>query len=363
MRQVTLVIPTMAGGGAERVMASMANRWVQRGDIVTIVTFSHKNTDVYPLDETVHRVGLDMMGKSSNVFSALCKNLWRLWRLRRAILKSNPDHVISFIDKMNVTTIMACLFSRVRVIISERVDPYLHDIGKVWDRLRIWTYPHCRAIVVQTEGIKDRIRPLMKAKPIFVIANPARPCSNPPKNRTDATENSRRMMAVGRLDRQKGFDLLIDAFAKIAASFPKWNVVILGEGLERENLTRLIEEKELQNRVTLAGWTADPESEMHKSDLFVLSSRFEGFPNVLLEAMACGLPVIACDCPSGPKQIVRHEIDGLVVPSEDITALSAAMERMVSDEAFRKSCAERSAEIVERYSVKNFLTQWDNVLD
>lgn len=167
---------------------------------------------------------------------------------------------------------------------------------------------------------------------------------------------------MGRLDRQKGFDLLIEAFSRIAAKHPDWSVHILGDGSERAALEALIESKHLAGRVVLRGWVDDPVAELRAAELFVLSSRFEGFPNALLEAMACGLPAVACDCPGGPAEIIRAGTDGLLVPPEDTAALAAALEQLMSDDELRARLAGRASEVKRRFSVERFFEQWEAVL-
>ena len=167
---------------------------------------------------------------------------------------------------------------------------------------------------------------------------------------------------MGRLARQKGFDLLIEAFSRIANQHPQWSVKILGEGPARASLKRLIAEKGLNGRVVLAGWEPDPDFVLKQSDLFVLSSRFEGFPNALLEAMACGLPSISFDCPSGPAEIIRDTIDGLLVPAEDIEALANTLDRVLGDDSLRQRLSAEAVHVVDRFSAERYFANWDAVL-
>jgi glycosyltransferase involved in cell wall biosynthesis len=359
-----LVIPSLESGGAERVLARMANHWAEAGDDVTLVTLSSSANDTYSLEPRVRRIGLDLMRDSRQVAAALWNNLTRVRSLRRLLRKSRPDAVISFTDRMNVVTLLAARGLGLRIVVSERVDPSQHAAGRVWSLLRRWTYPRAAMIVVQTDTVREKVRAFAGACPVCVIPNAVSPPGPEAVERAAIVRDpaKRHIVAMGRLDPQKGFDLLIDAFTRMAAQFPQWSVRILGEGPERPRLEKLITDKKLGGRVTLCGWTAQPASALMGSDLFVLSSRYEGFPNALLEAMACGLPSIAFDCESGPAEIVRHETDGLLVPSGNVEQLAAAMSRLMSNDAVRARFGTAARAVCERFSSERFFERWEELL-
>jgi GalNAc-alpha-(1->4)-GalNAc-alpha-(1->3)-diNAcBac-PP-undecaprenol alpha-1,4-N-acetyl-D-galactosaminyltransferase len=363
-RRLTLVVPSLALGGAERVVATMANHWAARGDTVTVITLSAATTDTYSLDPAVTRIALDLMRESAGAIRAILNNLIRVRRLRAAIRRSQPDTVISFIDRMNIVTLLACRPLDVDTVISERIDPSRQPLDGTWSWLRRAVYPQARALVVQTEAVHRQMDPVMDGRTIYVIANavdaPATDRPTPPRRKND--DGSRQIAAMGRLAAQKGFDLLIDAFAQAAKGQQRWSLTILGEGPERSRLEEQIRTNGLNGRVRLAGWVADPSSVLRDCDAFVLSSRFEGFPNALLEAMALGLPAISFDCPSGPADIIRHEVDGLLVPPEDVPALSAAIRRLLGDEQLRSRLGTEARSVVERFSSERYFAAWDEVL-
>lgn len=362
-RRLTLTVPSLAFGGAERVVAKMANHWAARDEAVTVVTLSAEAGDTYPLDSRVSRVALNAMRESRGVVQAVNHNLIRVHLLRTAIAQTQPETVISFTDRMNVLTAVACRPLGVDTVLSERIDPSRHQIGRAWSWLRRRFYPSARALVVQTERVRRQMQRIMRGRPIYVIPNAVEPPANA------GTGNSQRdaagvrwVIAVGRLAPQKGFDLLIDAFARIAERHPQWSLKILGEGPARPSLERLVVRRGLDQRVVLTGWEPDPASVLRQCELFVLSSRFEGFPNALLEAMACGVPSISFDCDSGPAEIIRDDVDGLLVPPENVAALAAAMDRFIENEPLRRRLGGEAMHVVERFSVERYFAQWDAVL-
>lgn len=169
----------------------------------------------------------------------------------------------------------------------------------------------------------------------------------------------KRALAAGRLVEQKGFDLLIEAFARVAGQHPQWDLVIVGDGPLRTDLEHAVRRRGLQNRVFLPGKVGNIGDWYEAAHLFVLSSRFEGFANVLAESLSHGLPAISFDCPTGPADIIRHGVDGLLVPPNDVGKLAAAMSLVMNDENLRSALAARAVEARERFSVERIAAQWE----
>ena len=171
------------------------------------------------------------------------------------------------------------------------------------------------------------------------------------------------MVAMGRLDDQKGFDILIRAFARCAPGHPDWSLVIAGEGARRRDLEAQVAEADVADRVRLPGLVRDTESLLATSDLFILSSRYEGFPNVLLEAMAVGLPTIAFDCDSGPAEIIRVGVDGVLVPPGDDDGLALAMNRLMGDDSERIRLGREAEAVTERFGHTRIMQLWESMTD
>jgi glycosyltransferase involved in cell wall biosynthesis len=175
--------------------------------------------------------------------------------------------------------------------------------------------------------------------------------------------SARKVIAAGRLTPQKGFGRLIAAFAEVAAVHPDWQLEICGNGPRRRHLERAIDRHGLGANVTLAGPVRNIERAMAGASIFALSSRFEGFPMVLLEAMSLGLPVVSFDCPTGPREIVANGHNGLLVPADDIDALAAALIAMIEDEDLRRRCSAGALETVESYSLDAIGPRWEQLVE
>ncbi len=280
---VVFVISTLDSGGAERVVSTMANWWAQHGRPVTILTLDDPSTEpFYELHSAVRHHGLGLAGDSSGLWWRLRNNIARLVHLRRMLAHLGNAPIISFGTETNCLVLLASLGLRRRIVVSERCDPRFIPHRRVWRWLRRVSYPFASALVVQTKEVS---RYFSGSDRVVVIQNPiARVLPGSASMRDDIEAVIPRrpfVLAMGRLAEQKGFDLLISAFARVANSHPEWSLLILGEGTERQILEEQVHHLGLAQRVRLPGVVPNPQRVCLEADLFVLSSRFEGFPNAL----------------------------------------------------------------------------------
>jgi glycosyltransferase involved in cell wall biosynthesis len=361
--RLTLVIPSMERGGAERVMSILASSWAENGHKITLLTLKREVNPAYELHPDVKLRNLGLTGKpATNSLFAVFGQVARLRALRRAIRESQPDLIISFMERTNVLTLVATRGLRIPVIVSERVDPRHYDIGRLWNGLRSLTYRWAAALVCQSRTsliwFEQRVKVKGRVIPNPILALKEGTARLPLKNAESHT-----MVAMGRLVDQKGFDLLLDAFGELSARYPTWSLVIMGEGPLRSELEARARALHLEHQVQFAGEVSDPFPILRAADLFVLSSRFEGFPNALCEAMACGVAVVSFNCPSGPAEIVRHGVDGILVPPGDVSALAAALDSLMKDQHERDRLASRAPEVVERFSRDKVLLLWEKLFE
>jgi glycosyltransferase involved in cell wall biosynthesis len=264
-------------------------------------------------------------------------------------------------DRTNLAVLLATSGLDLPVIATEHSDPNNNFIGEGWELLRRRLYPKASYVTVLAEetldyfssvaGIRGRIIPNAVTPPVFLTSD-----EMPQAN------NGKTLMAMGRLAHEKGFDLLLSAFALVAKTHPDWTLEIVGEGPVRPYLESCVQRRGLAERVRMPGFTRQPFDALRRADLFALSSLDEGFPTVLLEAMACGLAVVSFDCPSGPRHIIRHGVDGILVPPRDAQAMAEALDRLMGDEAERKRIASRAPEVLERFSAERVMNKWEELI-
>jgi GalNAc-alpha-(1->4)-GalNAc-alpha-(1->3)-diNAcBac-PP-undecaprenol alpha-1,4-N-acetyl-D-galactosaminyltransferase len=362
--QITLIIPGLTSGGAERVMALLAQGFLQRGHNVTVITLSSQDTDFYSLPLAIERVALNLRQQSPTLLHGLLNTIVRLIRLRQAVGKTQPDIVISFMAPMNILTSLALFRTKYSKIGTEHISPKINPCEQPWEMLRHFAYLNLNKIVSVSQDVNKELEWLPEEKKT-VIYNPFIPIPDIAEQfslPSGVDPNKKWITSMGRLTYQKGFDILLKAFQTVANQYPDWQLLILGEGKLKSELENLRDKLRLSEQVVFTGAISPPFSILKNSDLFVMSSRFEGFPMAHGEALACGLPVIATDC-YGVRELIRDDIDGILVLNEDVTALAAAMSRLMSDEAERNRLAVRAPEVLERFSLDKVLDQWEILID
>lgn len=367
-RKILLLVSDMNSGGAERVASNLANAWVERGDQVTLVaTYSGHGECFYKLSEGVELCYLADMVAHSGRRNPL-RQIERLLALRRLIKATQPDVILSFLTNVNIAALMASCYSGYPAIVSERNYPPIQSEGWFYECLCRWFYPYAASVVMQTNkgarwmvenlpGVRSTVIPNPVSYPLSVFEPRLTPSEYLAPQR-------KLLLAVGRLSEQKGFDYLLMAFSELAAIHQDWDLVILGEGAIRPALESQIQALGLEARVHLPGKAGNVSNWYQRADLYVMSSRHEGFPNTLIEAMAHGCAVVSYDCDTGPRDIIRHGDDGLLVgPVGDVPALASALDQLMLDDEARQRMGQKAIEVRERYSVENVLRMWDRVFD
>lgn len=350
----------MRAGGAERVMALLVSRLGSDNE-VTLMTWENPDAvPFYPLPQEIKLIQAGLLGS---------RGLERAWKfflrpilVRMELSRSSPDVLISFMDTMNMVAILASIGSGVPAIVSERVDPTKHSIGRIRSFARRFLYMFASTCVVQTKGIQryfERIPGLS----VQVIPNPILPQEFRVNHKQPNESGKFTIVSMGRLEQQKGFDVLIRAFGIVAHHDRSWQLVIYGEGSERKSLERLVSSHDLCDRVFLPGITREPASELARSHIVAFPSRFEGFPNSLGEAMAVGLPAVANRGVSGIEELVQHNISGLLVSSsEDEVAWSNALLRLMGDAQLRQQMGDSALQRCKQWAPEGIFEMWRELI-
>jgi glycosyltransferase involved in cell wall biosynthesis len=365
--KLLFLIHSLASGGAERVTANLANHWARVGHEVVIVTIEHAGLDHYTLAPSVRRVALGLAGDSAGSLAALGGNLQRVRAVRHVLKQERPDVAIAMMTQANVLLAIASRGLDLRTIGSERTHPAQMPVGLMWNTLRRFWYGRLDAMVALAGETRDWLARHTSARNIAVIGNPVPwpfPRQEPLLPVWQGGGSGRRLLlAVGRLSEEKGFRTLIDRFAALARVHPEWDLVILGKGRQRQELEAMVQQHGLGARVLLPGVAGNVGDWYAVSDLFVMSSRFEGFPNTLAEAMSHGIAAVSFDCDTGPRDIIRHEVDGLLVEAENAAALEQALDRLMRDGEQRARFAARAREARERFSPDSTIAKWERLFE
>jgi glycosyltransferase involved in cell wall biosynthesis len=368
---IGLLIPTLQSGGAERVCSLLANHWARAGHHVTLMTFSNPDSDAFVVSPFVDRVVLGGADLTTGVWRTTTKNMARLRALRSQIQESDLDVSLSFMSVSNTLLAVAGRGLSTACIGAERTYPPAMPLPKLAEWARWGLYGWLDAVVGLTDDSGRWLKQHTRAKSVAVIPNPvdlplvsSAPFVDPQAVRCPG---SRLMLAVGRLSEEKQFGDLIRAFCKVSekltslASPLPWQLVILGEGPQQTALLSLIEQLGAQGMVLMPGRAGNVADWYVGADAFALTSSFEGYPNGLLEALAHGVPSVAFDCLTGPRELIRDGVNGLLVKPNSASDLEAALCRLMTDASLRAQLAQQSELTIQAHAIEGISKRWEAV--
>jgi glycosyltransferase involved in cell wall biosynthesis len=344
-RRCLCVLPDLSGGGAQRTMINLFHQLPEHGwqTELAVVQGGGAAADWLGPDDAVTDLGC---GRVRHGFRAL----------RRLLALRESDLVFATMLDANCLAALACLGQRPRpalVVRETNSQRARGDLGPLRRKLAGWAYRRADRVVALSHGVErelvedlrlDAARALTLPNPVDIDAFAAPATDDPLPGRW---RDGPVLVAAGRLTRQKGFDILLDAFARLETSSAR--LVILGEGPDRAALQAQAESLGLSDRILLPGFVTNPGDWYAQATLFVLSSRWEGFGHVLVEAMASGLPVLATDCPHGPRDIIDSGRTGLLVPPDSAEALAAAIDGLLQDAPLAQKLAAAGREAAAAY--------------
>ncbi len=383
MNKILLVIPTLKAGGAERVMAELANEWSEKGYSVHLITW-YKHTPYYHLNEKVSFHKLDYIASFSHdsegqaqatkrtpltdiataiarkrFFRSLKANIKTLLeiriykKLRRVIEQISPNAILSFATGNNILVLLALRKSAMPIFVSERSlikkDEFLLERS-----LRLYTYKWAKLVILQTNDALQQFIDKTGFTKCEVIPNPVRKIAKYP------LEKQKNILSVGRLEEVKGHRYLLQVFSALKA--PGWRLVIVGEGTLRRELMQLACDLGVSDRVDFQGQVTEIDVWYGMARVFVLPSLYEGFPNALCEAMAAGLACVSFDCNNGPRDIIIDNYNGYLVPVGNIVLLREKIQFLIDHPDEIKLVGSRAAMITEKLGIENVAARFARVI-
>lgn len=346
---ILIITSSLAPGGAERVVSELANNWSQAGHNVTVVLFYDK-----PIFYNVSSQVLIHVLKQNNKKEYINK-LAKYYEIRKYIITNKPDVVLSLPEEIGIYVLGALIGTNIPVVVSERNNPWLMPYKKITRFLRWILYRRASGIVFQTEVAQSFFSKQIRDKSI-VLNNPVDLSRIPEVSRK---KRQKIIAGAGRLFKQKNFRLLIDAFSLVQSKHSEFKLVIYGEGYQKEELLSYASSKLPQNSYEFPGQKQNLLELLNNISVFVLSSDFEGMPNVLLEAMLMGVPCVSTDCPSGgPAQIITHGENGFLVPINNPEALAEKICRIIDDTVISSKFSNNARMIRDKFDSNIVSQQW-----
>lgn len=348
--KIMFFIQGMKSGGAERVVSVLCNGLADKGHQVVLGLTETTETVAYSLHEKL--VIKDVTSKKGNVFR---RRLLGIKKMRRLIKEERPDVVISFITRTNIYAIIAAMGTRVPVIISERNDPARDPKSRFTKALRNIVYPLCDGCVFQTGYAREYFGKRLATKSV-VIPNPV---SGEVVVKGNNERREKRVVCACRLEPQKNVDMLIEAFCLAIKEDKEYRLEVYGTGSLKDSLTTKIKKLKLEDKVVLKGYAANVIEIMSQSEIFALSSDYEGMPNALIEAMCVGCACVATDSPAfGAREFIINGENGILVRVGDAKAMAEALKRMMSDNDFRRKCGSNAQKVYERVEANTIIDLW-----
>ncbi|HST80125.1 MAG TPA: glycosyltransferase family 4 protein [Kineosporiaceae bacterium] len=389
--RITFVITNAYGlGGTIRTTLTMASALAERHDVQVVSVLQHLDDPLLPVDPRVRmrvlvnnsptartrrRTSLNPMrqlsGLTHSALGRLASRLAHPKDVRYGAFSVRTDlALIKFVRSMAPGDVVVATRPSLNLILARYAPPGVIAIGqehmhldKHGPELRasfLRLYPRLDAMVTLTEADAQAYRKLLgPAAKVYSVPNAVPDVG---QVRAALDPDTKVVVAAGRLTRQKGFDRLVAAWAIVARKHPDWRLNIFGHGNDVALQAR-IDKKKLTDVVTLQGFTNEPYQRFAESAIYAMSSRSEGFPMVLLEAMGCGLPLVSFDCQTGPADIIKDGKNGLLVPDGDIKALAAALNRLIEDPELRRQMGAVGVEQAKEYAPDRIVARWEHLFE
>lgn len=346
--KIAFVSQPLSTGGAERVVAALANRFHALGHVVKIIVVDNGDENVYYTHPEIEFIHID---KPANPMMDI---FHRAKVMRKYFKDYQPDVVLPFTTQKNVSTLLATLFTKHTVIISERNNPYKDPKSRELRMLRKLLYFTAEGFVFQTAGAKEYFSKKIQERSC-IIANPL--SENLPTPWLG--ERKKNIVMINRLDPQKNLKMAIDAFEQVVSKHPEYVLEMYGKGPLQEEIEAYIASKRLTNQIFLRGFCKHVTQKTVDAGMYLITSDFEGMSNSLMEALAMGLPCVSTDHPTGgAKALINDHENGILIPVGDTAACVKAMLEVIENQAFSEKLSRNAAALRKQLAVETIAEQW-----
>lgn len=359
--KLCFVINSLEGGGAERVISNLANQFSSKGNDVTMICLNTADVK-YELNKQIKIVNLVNRKDQENSLNRMRYAWLTFYRLLVVLRKEKPACTICFMTSANLWAGFCCMILGLPYLVSERITPdyTINTYNKLLQWISFQVYRKSKAIVLPAgemgKGFKrnKQFESLTNFKTIYNPINPFKAANGTAVNAKPF------ILAVGRLDQQKGFDMLIEAYHRLQPL--DVDLLISGEGPDRDSLTKQIADLNLTGKVKLIGFKSNLQDYYAQATVFVLSSRNEGYPNALVEAMGMGCACVAMDCEFGPSEIINNGINGFLVEKNNVPKLSVIIAKLLNNSELRKQFSDQAKLINETNSIERISANWEELI-
>lgn len=352
-KSIVFYIGSLSRGGAERVIVNLAAYFHDCGYRVTIVTKEQDSVE-YPVPDGVTRMLADIEG--DEISNNRITNLYRrIAKLRKIFKQLEPDYIVSFIKKNNFMAITAAAGLSIPVIVSVRSNPAREYPDKVTRFLANTLFARAAGVVLQTGQAKEFFPEAVQKKAVILPNS----LSEQFLQTEFKGERRKEIVWVGRMDENKNPGMLLRAFEKVAQKHPDWTLKYVGDGPLMKELRNLSQKEDSARQVCFTGRVEDVATEIQSASVFVLTSKQEGMPNALMEAMVSGLAAISTDCPcGGPAELIVDGVNGILIPVDDEQALTEALNKLLVDEEYRNRLGEEAKKLIEKVHPDTVNREW-----
>lgn len=355
-KKLIFIVHNLGYGGAQKMLVYVAETCLNQYQDIRLLALSDKKTEL-DVDKRIRITKLHYK-LYQNKLKKFKEKIKTIKELRAYLKKEQPEAVCIFGLDTFLLTRVAIFGMKSKIIVSERNAPTSY--GKFWYQFSKWLYQKSDAVVFQLEDVKKMYNKNVQKKS-YVIPNPYR------ENGVECFKGTREKIitaAAAKFDKRKGIDTLIKAFSVVHNKHKEYRLIIYGEGPLKENYISLCKKLNVDSYVSFPGTTANVAEKICRASVFVLPSRNEGIPNVLMEAMGAGIPCVACDCiPGGPRLLMNSGERGKLVPVDDVNAMANAINQIIENPELQSRLSMKGQEVRELFSDKKIKRMWLDVFE